>query len=791
MTKRNGKLLKKAGLDNEVAAGQRSDDPLASVLNRLQIFVEHAPVAMAMFDRQMHYLEVSNRWLHDYRLAERNLLGKSHYAIFPEIPEHWKAIHQRVLAGESLKSDEECFERVDGSVQWLRWEALPWYDAAGAIGGLILFTEDITEKKCLALQLQAERDRLTALIDSLADEVWLSDAQGQIQAVNAVAKARFGLSLQQASDLKLLAASLEIFRADGGLRPLEEAPPLQVLKTGQAMHNQVEIVRMPDTHEQCYRSVSATPLKDAEGNISGVVSVVRDITKQKQLTLELDQMRKQMQEGQRIAHLGTFEYLAATQTTVWSKEEYRLYGLDPTQPSPTYQEMLENCIHPDDAALLHQCFTKAMQHGAIYDLEHRIVRPDGSVLWVHDQAHPYFDESGKLLRYVGTTLDITERKRVELALIESEQRWQFALEGAGDGLWDWNAETNRVFFSKQWKAMLGFAEDEIGDSLEEWDKRVHPDDKAAAYQEIERLFSREVGIYHNEHRLCCKDGRYKWVLDRGKVMTWSPEGKPLRIIGTHTDITERKMAEQAQEVFERELNLQRSRIEEASHLQVAAQTAGAIAHELNQPLTAIVAYSVISSQLLLLASIENEELRENLEKIKSLAQHAGQSIRQILHVLHKTVAPLDQVNIHDVVDNVAGMLDLELSHFRIEQTIEPDFGFLRINRLQIEKILMNLFRNAMQAMRERNLTEGRIQVMARTLDGDPSMGQITVRDSGVGLDNEALEWVFQPFHTTKSNGLGLGLTIGRTLIEASGGKFWAEPNEGPGVSFHFTLSFFQ
>jgi len=141
--------------------------------------------------------------------------------------------------------------------------------------------------------------------------------------------------------------------------------------------------------------------------------------------------------------------------------------------------------------------------------------------------------------------DVTERKQIERALQESEARWQFALEGAGDGVWDWDAVTNRVFFSTRWKAMLGYAEQEIGDTLDEWDRRVHPDDKAGAYADLERHFRHETACYQNEHRVLCKDGSYKWILDRGKVIEWTEDGKPRRVIGTHTDINERKQIEGA------------------------------------------------------------------------------------------------------------------------------------------------------------------------------------------------------------------------------------------------------
>jgi len=124
-------------------------------------------------------------------------------------------------------------------------------------------------------------------------------------------------------------------------------------------------------------------------------------------------MENILSEGQKIAHMGTFEYMAGTNKTYWSAEEYSIYGLDPDVPSPTYETMLAKSIHPDDAALLHQTFTAALQSGSVYELEHRIVRPDGCMRWVYDRALPYFDQDGNLVRYVGSTLDITERKQAE------------------------------------------------------------------------------------------------------------------------------------------------------------------------------------------------------------------------------------------------------------------------------------------------------------------------------------------------------------------------------------------
>lgn len=138
--------------------------------------------------------------------------------------------------------------------------------------------------------------------------------------------------------------------------------------------------------------------------------------------------------------------------------------------------------------------------------------------------------------------DITSIRQAEAARRESEQRWQFAVEGAGDGLWDWSLLTNRVYYSKRWKAMLGFDEDEISDSLDEWSRRVHPDDLAQAMAAVAAHFTGRTENYVTEFRMKCKDGRWKWILDRGLVIERTADDKPLRAIGTHTDIDEHKLA---------------------------------------------------------------------------------------------------------------------------------------------------------------------------------------------------------------------------------------------------------
>ncbi len=153
------------------------------------------------------------------------------------------------------------------------------------------------------------------------------------------------------------------------------------------------------------------------------------------------------------------------------------------------------------------------------------------------------DEITAVARQFNHMLDAIEQHAQ--ALRESENRWQFALEGSGDGLWDWNVTQGTVFFSKRWKAMLGYSEDEIGNALEEWESRIHADDKADTLATVQRYLEGKTPIYSSDHRVRCKDGGYKWILDRGMVISRSEDGKPRRMIGTHSDVTATRLAAEA------------------------------------------------------------------------------------------------------------------------------------------------------------------------------------------------------------------------------------------------------
>ncbi len=182
--------------------------------------------------------------------------------------------------------------------------------------------------------------------------------------------------------------------------------------------------------------------------------------------------------------------------------------------------------------------------GAIINFVSEVQSPRRSgQIWVREAAHAVRDADGKLLYYEGTIEDITTSHLAQLALSQSEERWKLALESTGDGVWDWYVQTGVEFYSRRCKEIYGFAEDEIPDRADALDGRTHPDDVAQMQRDREAHFRGDTETYTNEHRILCKDGTWKWVLTRGMVISRDAQGKPLRMTGTHTDISDRKNAE--------------------------------------------------------------------------------------------------------------------------------------------------------------------------------------------------------------------------------------------------------
>ncbi|WP_372932245.1 sensor histidine kinase [Mariniphaga sediminis] len=423
--------------------------------------------------------------------------------------------------------------------------------------------------------------------------------------------------------------------------------------------------------------------------------------------------------------------------------------------------------HPKD---FYSSLWNTIKKGQVWS--QRIVnkRKDGTLYHEEETITPVLDDHGAIAQFIAIKQDISEKISMEVALTESEQRWQFALEGSGDGVWDWNAVTNRVFYSASWKAMLGYYPDEISNTLEEWEKRIHPDDKQRCFGDLNKHLAGETDIYINEHRIRRKDGVYIWILDRGKVIKRDKGGHPIRVIGTHSDITSLKTVEEKLRQGiekEKELNEMKSRF-----VSIAS-------HEFRTPLATILATS--EALFSYREKMSTEQIEKRLSKIKHQVGHLTRVVDDVLHLSRLRGGSVTfQPQEDDIIllcQTIVDELNIHGANKRITFTSFATSFIMNYDPTLIRQVLTNLLSNALKfSMPDK-------QVFITVLNEDNQI-VIRIKDQGIGMDKADLHNLFEPFHRGVNamgvSGTGLGLSIVKAAVEKHGGyiKYLTKLNQG-------------
>ena len=378
--------------------------------------------------------------------------------------------------------------------------------------------------------------------------------------------------------------------------------------------------------------------------------------------------------------------------------------------------------------------------------------------------------------------DITERREAAAALLLQEQRFRLAIEGADLGTWDWSTSTRAIAVNEHWAEMLGYRTAEIGDVYAFWQGGIHPEDRKRVFGSVQAYLSQRSDLYEAEYRLRHRDGHWVWVLARGRAIERDEAGRPLRISGTHLDITERKQLEADHVRMEAQLR-------QAQKLDAVGQVAGGVAHDFNNLLTV---------QLGSLAMLEEigglpAEARALLGDIEKSAQAAALLTRQLLAFSRRQVLQVKRLDLNDVVGAFLGMLRrvlredvrLDLHPSSRPLWLEADSGML-------EQVVMNLAVNARDAMP----AGGRLTLTCDAVQVGPGHDalpgrfvRLTVADTGHGMDEATQRHIFEPFFTTKPAGLGTGLGLATVygIVKQHGGFIEVESRVGEGTAFlvHF------
>jgi PAS domain S-box-containing protein len=366
----------------------------------------------------------------------------------------------------------------------------------------------------------------------------------------------------------------------------------------------------------------------------------------------------------------------------------------------------------------------------------------------------------------------------EADLRETEERMELAASAAELGMWVWEIERNEIWITDKGRALFGFAPSEELD-IERLRNVVHPEDRESVRVALENALNTGAE-YETEYRVVLPDGQVRWMAGRGRV-EFNREGKPARMRGISLDITERWHAEQ-------ELQQLRQEIAHVSRVSMMGQLASALAHEINQPLGAILRNAEAAELFIRHESPDLDEIRAILADIRKDDQRASAVISRMRALLKGQSLDTRPIDVGELIGEAAALAraDAAARHVKLETNISLELPPVNGDRVHLEQVLLNLILNGMDALNGTTQNDRRVTVGAR-LDGPQSI-EIAVSDTGSGIPADRLARVFEPFFTTKPNGMGMGLPISRTIIEAHGGRLWAENNNnGSGATFRFTL----
>ncbi|HUN84481.1 MAG TPA: PAS domain-containing protein [Terracidiphilus sp.] len=686
-------------------------------------------------------------------------------AVHPDdLPRVIEARRKSIETGQIYEIEHRC-RRADGVYRWFQVRGLPVRDAANNITAWYLLLTDIDDrKKAEEAQLSSERN-LNLMINAIPAMVGVLRADGSILYVNQAATDYTGVTLEDMpkGDYRARTYHPEDYEKKREERRLALTRPVPFESEQRVLGK-----------DGRYRWILSryNPVLDEQGRVDRWYVAATDIDDRKKaeealqaserdLSLMINAIPAMIHTARADGYLDYFnepwlEYLGTTLDNVTGWKWTAL-------------------VHPEDVDGIVAKWRACLATGEIFEHETRVRRADGEYRWMFHRKVPLRDKHGNIVRWYGTSLDVDDRKRAEAQVEQAYLRLAEAqrLSKTGSFITDlladdhnWSEEAFRIFeFDPAAKVTVGLIRDAI-----------HPEDLPTFDAVIARgMTGTDVDF---GFRIVTPRGTVKHLRGMARVMAQSG-GRPM-FIGALQDVTENKLAEEA-------LDRARSELAHAARITTLNALTASIAHEINQPLASLVTNASISSRRLNADPPNVDGARETLQRTIRDANRVSDVITRLRTLFSKKEFTLEPLDLNEATQEAIALSlsDLKRNHVilrpELAENLPPAIG----DRVQLQQVILNLLRNASDAMNTVN--DRPRELLIKTARDEDDRVRLSVIDAGVGFSPEAATKLFQAFYTTKRDGMGIGLSLSYSIIHAHHGRLWAQPNDGPGATFSFSI----
>ncbi|WP_263359942.1 PAS domain-containing sensor histidine kinase [Acidicapsa ligni] len=651
--------------------------------------------------------------------------------------------------------------RHDGVYRWFHSRTEPLHGRNGEVLRWYTVTTDIEDRKQMEVALERNEQELRLTLERIPGMIVVNDASGELDYVNKQVLDYVGADI---SELRALGWAERLHPDDkerivrGWLDCIEYKRP------------QYESFRLRRFDgEYRWFEVLNQPVLGLDGEVLKWYALLLDV--------EATRSAQQAVEQSTIQLRRLLETLPAMVWTAAADGEpdyisQRVLDFTGHTLSEIRASGWAKYIHPDDLQATGLIYRNAMKKGILYDSEHRLRRFDGVYRWVHVRAEPVFGETGEILRWYGINLDIDETKRAQEALRERDKHIQLVTDTLPGLVWSSFPNGTPSYLNRR---VVEYTGRDLAYFTSSWHTMIHPDDLDVTIAAWER--SIQTGeVYEIEHRLLRFDGTYRWFHVRCEPLMDS-QGNVVHWYGLNTDITDRKNAAES-------LYRTHAKLAKTSQLVAIAEASASIAHEINQPLAAIVANGYACSKWLQNEHANIDRARLSAERIIRDGKRAADIVHRIQALFKNATPRMTSFDFEDLIEEVLRLMRAQRATSKVvlRRDLQEDLPLVRADRVQVQQVIINLIQNALDALQDNPPQKPAIMIESRWNGSQLTVG---VRDNGAGLNGT--ENLFEAFVTTKENGMGMGLAISRSIIEAHEGKLWAANNEPNGAAFFFTL----